>query len=195
MRRDACMCLSCLSIMSQPENRQIVTTNCQGCGKELLARAKPGYQYCSVCSTLEQRCLCCGEAPSTASEQLASQLIRKLLSIDEALIWSYEEAGEVLSFEMDQVAGQIYAHKNLSEETAIQLQLTPKLQSRRLNLCVYNKKVIDVTEAVRDVVFLTQNLDDILFLANRGCLYQSQFCGSNYEKWYWETYLALSKLH
>ena len=100
MKRDACLCLTCLSEMSQVKNRAIVTTTCQGCGKELIARAEPGYHYCAVCSTIEQRCMSCGEARSTASEQLAVSLIRKLTEWDATLTWSYEAAGSVLEFEI-----------------------------------------------------------------------------------------------
>lgn len=191
MKRDACLCLTCLSEMSQPKNRAIVTTTCQGCGKELIARAEPGYHYCAVCSTIEQRCMSCGEARSTASEQLAVSLIRKLTEWDATLTWSYEAAGSVLEFEMKHLVGRIYPNE---EESSLLLQIAPKLVEEQMNWCLYQKQVVDPVEAIHDLEFMKRHWSDLLFLAKRGHLYQSEFCGYSYSRWYWETYLALVKL-
>ena len=79
MHRDLCLCLTCLSKLSQPEHREILTTSCQSCGKTLIARAHPGYQYCVTCSTNENCCMSWGSTVHSVgaiSPSVDSKIIR-----------------------------------------------------------------------------------------------------------------------
>ena len=192
MHRDLCLCLTCLSRLSQPEHREILTTSCQSCGKTLIARAHPGYQYCATCSTNENCCMSCGGRRSTPSEQLALQLIRKLLETDPALTWAYEPQESVVVFEGCELIGQMILPPNEGgKEGNLQLCLALPSKAQRMSFCVYQKQIIHLTEAIHDLEFLKTHVKEVQQLAQNGCLYQSATCGFNYERWFWETHQKL----
>lgn len=131
----------------------------------------------------------CGGRRSTPSEQLALQLIRKLLETEPTLRWSYEPQESVVVFEGRELVGQMILPPNEGrKEGNLQLCLVFPSKARRMSFCVYQKQIVEPIEAIRDIEFLKAHLPEVQALARRGWLYHSQFCGFNYERWFWETY-------
>ena len=186
MNRDDCLCLACLSHLSQPQNKKIITSSCATCGKTLIARATPGYQLCQVCSTLENRCACCGEPLSkTPNEIQLTRFIRKLSQSDSQLLWQYDEVYQCLTFQLSKGMGQLYLQEMSEFPFHLQLALTSPIASGS-TLYTYDCYLSDPCEALPDIQFYQTHWEELMWLTQKGFTYDSRLTSTPFSQLFWD---------